>query len=406
MGQIIYRFFPLVLLVGIILSFCLPLDITVHARGYLEVKNRNVIIEHANGGRIEKLYVREGDKVQKGQLLAVIDNSYVTEDYNKNQVSLQSLRMKELRLLAEINQAPFILPENGDMELFNQELAVFTNRQTSLQKSLQISKTAEAQKVSELAQLETQLSGLQKEKNIAQKQVDIVKSLVSSGAVSSSNFLSAQNDLQKIENTLRNVDAQQKTLRIEIEQAKLNISKIHDDFKTKSQEELLQVQDNINEALARENTITTRKNQDQIFSPVNGSIQSLAKTNPGSVIASGGEILTILPDDVPVVVVVKVKPEDRDKLWDGMKSRIKVNSFGNSQNETLFGEVEVISSDSIEDREGRYYKVQIAVSNPTEEDKLYPGMSVDAYLNVGQRSVFQYLFKPLVNGFSTALSEP
>ncbi|WP_273818489.1 HlyD family type I secretion periplasmic adaptor subunit [Providencia rettgeri] len=406
MGQIIYRFFPLVLLVGIILSFCLPLDITVHARGYLEVKNRNVIIEHANGGRIEKLYVREGDKVQKGQLLAVIDNSYVTEDYNKNQVSLQSLRMKELRLLAEINQAPFILPENGDMELFNQELAVFTNRQTSLQKSLQISKTAEAQKVSELAQLETQLSGLQKEKNIAQKQVDIVKSLVSSGAVSSSNFLSAQNDLQKIENTLRNVDAQQKTLRIEIEQAKLNISKIHDDFKTKSQEQLLQVQDNINEALARENTITTRKNQDQIFSPVNGSIQSLAKTNPGSVIASGGEILTILPDDVPVVVVVKVKPEDRDKLWDGMKSRIKVNSFGNSQNETLFGEVEVISSDSIEDREGRYYKVQIAVSNPTEEDKLYPGMSVDAYLNVGQRSVFQYLFKPLVNGFSTALSEP
>lgn len=406
MGQIIYRFFPLVLLVGIILSFCLPLDITVHARGYLEVKNRNVIIEHANGGRIEKLYVREGDKVQKGQLLAVIDNSYVTEDYNKNQVSLQSLRMKELRLLAEINQAPFILPENGDMELFNQELAVFTNRQTSLQKSLQISKTAEAQKVSELAQLETQLSGLQKEKNIAQKQVDIVKSLVSSGAVSSSNFLSAQNDLQKIENTLRNVDAQQKTLRIEIEQAKLNISKIHDDFKTKSQEELLQVQDNINEALARENTITTRKNQDQIFSPVNGSIQSLAKTNPGSVIASGGEILTILPDDVPVVVVVKVKPEDRDKLWDGMKSRIKVNSFGNSQNETLFGEVEVISSDSIEDREGRYYKVQIAVSNEAEGDKLYPGMSVDAYLNVGQRSVFQYLFKPLVNGFSTALSEP
>lgn len=406
MGQIIYRFFPLVLLVGIILSFCLPLDITVHARGYLEVKNRNVIIEHANGGRIEKLYVREGDKVQKGQLLAVIDNSYVTEDYNKNQVSLQSLRMKELRLLAEINQAPFILPENGDMELFNQELAVFTNRQTSLQKSLQISKTAEAQKVSELAQLETQLSGLQKEKNIAQKQVDIVKSLVSSGAVSSSNYLSAQNDLQKIENTLRNVDAQQKTLRIEIEQAKLNISKINDDFKTKSQEELLQVQDNINEALARENTITTRKNQDQIFSPVNGSIQSLAKTNPGSVIASGGEILTILPDDVPVVVVVKVKPEDRDKLWDGMKSRIKVNSFGNSQNETLFGEVEVISSDSIEDREGRYYKVQIAVSNEAEEDKLYPGMSVDAYLNVGQRSVFQYLFKPLVNGFSTALSEP
>lgn len=406
MGQIIYRFFPLILMVGLILSFCLPLDVTVHARGYLEVKNRNVVIEHANGGRIEKLYVREGDKVKKGQLLAVIDNSYVTEDYNKNQVSLQSLHMKELRLLAEINQTSFILPENGDTELFNQELAVFTNRQASLQKSLQISKTAEAQKMSEFAQLEIQLSGLQKEKSIARKQVDIVKSLVSSGAVSSSNYLSAQNDLQKIENTLRNVEAQQQTLRIEIEQAKLNISKINDDFKMKSQEELLQVQDNINEALARENTITTRKNQDQIFSPVNGSIQSLAKTNSGSVIASGGEILTILPDDVPVVVVVKVKPEDRDKLWNGMKSRIKVNSFGNSQNETLFGEVEVISSDFIEDREGRYYKVQIAVSNAGEGDNLYPGMSVDAYLNVGQRSVFQYLFKPLVNGFSTALSEP
>ncbi|MGQ7952310.1 hypothetical protein, partial [Providencia huashanensis] len=107
-----------------------------------------------------------------------------------------------------------------------------------------------------------------------------------------------------------------------------------------------------------------------------------------------------------IVVVAKVKPEDRDKLWEGMDSKVRINSFGTNNNEILHGKVSVISSDSIEEREGRYYKIQIAVEQNTLGNKVYPGMSVNAYLTVGQRSVFQYLFKPLYSGFSTALQEP
>ncbi|MEX6210367.1 HlyD family type I secretion periplasmic adaptor subunit [Providencia huaxiensis] len=384
----------------------LQLDIAIDAKGYLEVKNRNVVIEHASGGKVEQLLVQEGSKVKAGQLLAVIDNSYITEDFNRNRNSLESLRVREQRLLAEIRQQDFAKTDSMEEKLFEQELSAYLSRKSSLDKALNIAKTTKDQKTSMLAQLNTQISGLIKERSLGQKQVNIVQSLVSKGAVSSSNYLAAQAELQKTENALRNLQAQTATLNIEIAQADLNIVKIHDDYKAKSEEELLEVRSNINEALVKESTVANRKEQEQIYSPVDGTIQLLVKTNSGSVIPPGGEILTILPDNVPIVVVAKVKPEDRDKLWEGMDSKVRINSFGTNNNEILHGKVSVISSDSIEEREGRYYKIQIAVEQNTLGNKVYPGMSVNAYLTVGQRSVFQYLFKPLYSGFSTALQEP
>lgn len=403
---VFFNYYPSILLILFTSLLFLNIDITVHAKGYLEVKNKNMVIEHANGGRINNLYVREGDKVRKGQLLAVIDNSYISEDYNKNKTSLESLRMKEQRLLAEINQTDFVSSVGGEHALFEQEYAEYISRLGLLKKSLDIAQSAEQQKSSMLDQLRIQEKGLLKEKEIGLKQVNIVKSLVSSGAVSSSNYLSAQNELQKTENMLLNVRAQQDTLKIEVDQAKLNIVKVKTDFISKSQEELLRVQDSINEALAKQGAVSRRQEQAKILSPVDGTVQHLAKANAGSVISPGGEILTILPDNVPVVVIVKVKPEDRDKLWRGMMSRINVNTLGGVNNSPLGGTVDVISSDSIEERDVRYYKVQIGVSDISGRKDIYPGMSVDAYFTVGKRNVFQYLFKPLYNGLSTALNEP
>ncbi|CAK9885897.1 MAG: Type I secretion system membrane fusion protein PrsE [Candidatus Erwinia impunctatus] len=398
--------FPFVFLSLLIMMLFLQLDISVDAKGYLEVKNRNVVIEHANGGKIDRLLIREGDKVKKGQLLAVIDNSYITEDFNKNRTSIESLRIKEKRLLAEIQQLDFIKTAEMDDTLFEQEFSAFQSRRDSLLKSLRIAETAKKQKESMLTQLHTQIDGLVKERDLGRRQVSIVESLVSKGAVSSSNYLAARAELQKTENTLLNLQAQQSTLNIEISQAGQAINKISDDFKAKSEEELLEVRGSVNEAEAKAATVKTRKEQEQIFSPVDGTIQLLAKNNSGSVISPGGEILTILPDNMPIVVAVKVKPEDRDKLWEGMQSKIKINTLGMTNSEFLTGRVSVISSDSIEDREGRYYKVQIMVDQNSFHEKVYPGMSVDAYLKVGKRTVFQYLFKPLYSGLSTALNEP
>lgn len=396
--------FIFILLLGSLLF--LKLDISIDAKGYLEVKNRNVVIEHSSGGKVEQLLVQEGSKVNAGQLLAVIDNSYITEDFNRNRSSLGSLRVREQRLLAEIRQQDFVKTEAMEDKLFEQELSAYLSRKASLDKALNIAQTGKEQKESMLAQLNTQISGLTKERSLGQKQVNIVQSLVGSGAVSSSNYLTAQAELQRTENALRNVQAQKETLKIEIDQAALSIIKISDDFKAKSEEELLEVRGNINEASAKESTVANRKEQEQIYSPVDGTIQLLAKTNSGSVIPPGGEILTILPDNMPIIVVVKVKPEDRDKLWEGMDSKIRINSLGATNSEVLIGKVTVISSDSIEEREGRYYKVQISVEQNTFSDKVYPGMSVNAYLTVGQRSVFEYIFKPLYSGLSTALQEP
>ncbi|WP_455306764.1 hypothetical protein [Caballeronia sp. KNU42] len=83
------------------------LDVLVRGPGVIRVESHNIMVQHPDGGQIEKLLVREGQTVHKGQLLAVMDNTYVSEEFAKNTAALDALRLREQRLMAEIGRTPF-----------------------------------------------------------------------------------------------------------------------------------------------------------------------------------------------------------------------------------------------------------------------------------------------------------
>ncbi len=390
--------------------FTMKVDISIQAHGYLQIKDKNIVVEHPIGGRVDKLFVREGQEVEKGQPLAVIDNSYVSEEYSKNKMLVSTLQMRMERIGAEIESKDFVFSGDTSSEeyaAYRQEYAVYLANKKNYEDELKVSQSVEDERRSEITANETLIDGLRQQLVYDQKQVKMVAGLVKIGAAAQGTLLTRRSEEQKTLNDLNNAISKTNILRDQAEKAKLDTEKIKKNHISEKQNELLKVQDQLSEAQAKLSGAHARKQQEQILSPVRGKIQKLTKSHEGSVIPPGGEILEITPKDVPVIASVKLDTKDRDKIWVDMPVKVEINGFERASENSLKGKVILISADSFsEERGARYYQVEISIDQKDIKEKLYPGMAISAYFLIGKRTISEYFFKPLLRGAQHALSEP
>lgn len=391
-----------------VVIFFLKVDVMVHGRGYLQIKDRNILIEHPDGGKINKLLAREGELVKEGQLLAIIDNSYIAEEAAKaiQQKRIYQIRMQ--RIKAEIDNLPFIIPENiGDDEkkYYHQERETYLSNINTYHNELTLSESVEKQRNTELEANLIKIEGLQKDIKYAEEQLKLVSNLVKIQAAAKSTLLTRQAELQKIKNELDSSKSMTKVLRTGLETAQLDTEKIKGEYKQNRNRELLQVQELLSENEAKLVGVNARKGQSKVYSPVSGRIQKLFKSHQGSVLPAGGALFEITPDNVPVIAVIKLDTKDRDKVWSGMPAKLDIGGTGTSKTAPVAGHVELVSADSFSDDRGyRYYQTDIIFESKASE-AVYPGMVVDAYILTGQRSIASYLFSPVITGASRAFTE-
>lgn len=390
-------------------STAFRLDVLVHGSGVIRVETHNIVVQDANGGQIEKLLVREGQTVREGQLLAVMDNTYVSEEFARNSATLDTLRLREQRLGAELGNTPFDPPMPASAEQAKtvaSEKALYDSRQRALGEAASISQVQADQRLAQSAELRTRIGDLGKEVALIQQQVDMIEPLVRKGAAAEGVLLQKRSDLQSAQSALNEARAKAPRLVAEEREYRLKAEQIKTDFLADAQKQLSQVRDELAQASAKATASQDRRRQAQIESPADGVIQRVVNPHAGAVVKPGGDLFEIAPTAVPLVAQVRIRPEDRDKIWQGMPARIHVNAFGNSYADTLDGRVAVVSADALGDeRTGRFYDVTVEVPKSHLKKPIYPGMAVDSYLLAGHRSLAQYLLKPLMTGASAALSE-
>ncbi|MGX7004767.1 HlyD family efflux transporter periplasmic adaptor subunit [Caballeronia sp. KNU42] len=262
------------------------------------------------------------------------------------------------------------------------------------------------QRSAQLAELRSRIGDLEKEVALMRQQVDMIEPLVRKGAAAEGVLLQKRTDLQGSQSALNEARARVPRLIAEEREYRLKVEQTKTDFLSDAQKQLSQVRDELAQSNAKTSASGDRRKQAQIESPADGVIQRVVNPHSGAVVKAGGDLFEIAPTDVPLVAQVKIRPEDRDKIWQGMPVRVHVNAFGNSYTDTLVGRVAVVSADALGDeRTGRFYDVTVEVPKANMKKPIYPGMAVEGYLLAGHRSLAQYLLKPLMTGASTALSE-
>ncbi len=355
------------IILGIIWANYAVLDEVTSGEGKVIPSSEIQVIQNLEGGIVEKLYVTEGDIVEKNQILMQIDNTRFRATYNEALQKMATLQMEILRINALLQEKPLVIPET--LKQANPKMA---NIAMQLNKSRQ----------DEIQQMREGLK-------LVQRELDLSRPLVSRGAVSEVEIL-------RLERT--------------VNELKGKIS----EFKSKSYERLNQARAELEALEASYLADKDRVTRTTVRSPVNGIINRIKIKTIGGVIQPGMDIIEIVPLDDTLLIEAKINPKDIGFIHPGQDAMVKISAYDYSIYGGLEGKVEQISADTIRDEENKkeesFYIIRVRTQKNhlgTEKKPLpiIPGMLATVDILTGEKTVLDYILKPILKTQEKALRE-
>ncbi|WP_312139861.1 HlyD family type I secretion periplasmic adaptor subunit [Atlantibacter hermannii] len=335
--------------------------------------SREQVVQSLEGGIIYDLRVREGDIVERGQLLAELDRTKTQSSVQESASRLRAALARAARLEAEVNDRTIKFPGEviNEKELVKTETDLYISRKTSLDQGL---------------------IGLQQGISLVRQQLNMTEPLVKQGAASGVEVLRLKTQLNDLNNKITDLKSQ---------------------YYVRAREELNRTNEEV-EALrsvmrGREDSLTRLK----MYSPVRGIVKNIEVTTVGGVIPPNGKLLTLVPMNDDMLIEARISPRDVAFIHPGQPALVKITAYDYAIYGGLPGEVTMISPDSIQDdvkRDIYYYRVYIRTKTNYLENKqkqrfpIFPGMVATVDIKTGSRTVLDYLIKPL-NKVNEALRE-
>lgn len=365
----------LVIVVFFSWAYLAELEQVTRAVGKVIPSSRTQVVQTQDGGVLEAMEVREGDTVEPGQLLARIDRTRAQANYGETLAKVASLQARIARLQAEMAGSEPVFSElvNGFDDIRSNELTLLQKRSDALSEEVR---------------------WLEVMQELAQQELDMNQPLLASGDVSRSEILRLQRQVAELS------------------------SKISQRKNGHLQEVQTQLSETVQELEALAQTLAQRKSildQTLVYSPMRGIIKNVAITTIGGVYRAGDEVMEIVPLEDNLYVEAKVSPGDIAFLVPGFPVSVKVDAYDYTIYGDLAGTLEFISADTVTDNlkqnEEPYYRVRVRTSGrrfsnaPQQQLDIQPGMTATVEIKTGERTVMEYLLKPVIKTLSESLGE-
>jgi len=389
-----------------------PLDVLVRGLGTVRVENHNIRLQSQEGGVVTRMLVREGDRVNPGDLLAELDNRTVDEAFAKTTLGKAALEVMQRRLQSEVDDQAldFAGLDTTDPDIvaaIAQETATHQTRRSAQQEAEGVLREQVQQQSAEVRELRGQASDLSRELELQREQVALIEPLVKKGAAARGALLQKRSEMQRVQSALNQARGRIPRLEAANREAESRLRQVRADFTASAQQELRETQNQLAKLGAEVTANSSRKGSARVRATAAGHVFKVHAPHAGMVVKPGEDLVEIAPLDVPLVAEIRVRPEDRDRIWVGMNGRVRITAFVDAMGQTLPGQVTVISPDAITDPDGtRYYLVTLNVKAGAMQRRIHPGMGLEVYLETGRRTLLSYLLKPLVRARDVALSEP
>ncbi|MFO8740652.1 HlyD family type I secretion periplasmic adaptor subunit [Legionella pneumophila serogroup 1] len=355
-------------IVAIIWANYAILDEVTTGQGKVIPSSEVQVIQNLEGGIIQNIFVKEGQIVKKDQILMQIDNTRFMASYAEAEKKIDALEIEVIRLNAQISKTKPVFPEK-----FTKSYPRLVQDQLSLYES----------RMRELNQLETALE-------LAQKELNLTRPLLKGGSVS-------EVEVIRLERTVSEI--------------KGNIEK----FKSEELDKLNKARTELFALIEANKADKDRLTRTTVRSPVYGIVKQIKMKTIGGVVQPGSDLLEIVPLDDTLLIEAKIRPSDIGFIHPGQKAMVKITAYDFSIYGGLDGVVEHISADTIVDeqtdkKEESYYIVKVRTEKNylgTEKKPLpiIPGMQATVDILTGQKSVLQYLLKPIIKAKQSALRE-
>jgi len=331
------------------------------------------VIESLDGGIVNALLVQEGDIVKQGEMLARLDPTRFQSNYGEAAARARALRASSERLRAELTGEPLTFSEESLREpnLVARERQLYESRRRNLNETV---------------------SNLQKTLELINAEIRMTQPLVAKGAAGQVEVIRLQRQVAE--------------LRGKIDEAR-------NQYAVRAREEQVKNDADLDAQIQAMAGKADQLDRATLYSPVRGVVKDIQVTTVGGVLQPGGKLMEIVPLEDKLLIETRINPRDIAYIRPGLPATVKVTAYDSSIYGNLNGNVEVVSPDTIQDevqRDQFYYRVYVRTEHAELENRsgkrfpILPGMVASVEIKTGQKTVMDYLIKPL-NKVKEALRE-
>lgn len=399
-----------------------PLDKGVPLTGTVAKESNRQSVQHQAGGTIQQILVKDGDVVKAGQTLVRMNPVVAKSAYEISDSQYLTARATEARLEAEgAGLKKIVYP--ADLEARRNEPRVA--ELMALQNQLLLSRTMSLQNElsgmdESIAGLKVQIQGLEESRESKKEQAKLLKEqlggmrdLAKDGYVARNRLLDLERTYAQLQGEISEDIGNIGRARSQVLELTLRKSQRMQDYQKEVRTQLADTQKDAEALAARIDAQKYDLANVEVKAPVAGTVVGLAVFTNGGVVNPGFKMMDIVPSGDPLIVDGQLPVNLIDKVHDGLKVEMMFAAFNTNRTPHIEGEVETVSADrSVDERTGTpYYKVRVKVTPAGEKMiaahklNIIPGMPVELFVKTGERTMMNYLLKPVFDRAKSSLSE-
>ena len=415
-------FASLAVMLGVVGSWSVLTELNgaIIAPATIMVESFSKKVQHKEGGIVGEIRVKDGDRVEVGQPLVILDNTDTKAELAIIGGLLDEALTKRARLEAqrdrasEITYPPEIAARSNELELaaiVAGQNRLFTARLTGI-------KGKQEQLTQQIDQLMEQISGLESQRASKEKQLSLItneltdlKNLQKKGLVPISRVMAMDRETANLDGQRGELIANKASAEAKIAEVRLQILQVDEEDQSQTLTDLRDIEGKVAEYKERKLAAASKLERTVIRAPITGSIYQMAVHTIGGVVGPGEPIMFIVPEADELILQAQVKPQDIDQVQTGQFAHIKFPAFNARITPDIAAEVTQVSADTsrADQNSPPVYVVRLAISAAElaklGDNKLRPGMPAEAFFQTRAQTPLRYFLKPLTDQFDHALRE-
>ncbi|GGB54234.1 HlyD family type I secretion periplasmic adaptor subunit [Oceanisphaera marina] len=419
--------------VALVWAYFAELEEVTSGMGKVIPSSQIQVVSNLEGGIVRELYVREGQRVEKGQALLLIDDTRFLSDLREREQEIAALQGDVRRLKAEVSsmhiQEDTGLAWREQVKVAKIELefpdefreqypgqpefqrSLYNERLGFVKNQLSIFGNQIEQREQEVIETNAKVRTLQRGVSLAAREVNMSRPLAREGIVPQVEILRLERQLNQLKGELESARLMLPKLNASLRENIFKRKEVALTFRSEAQQELNERRNRLMQLQQGEVGLQDRVRRTSVTSPVKGTIKTLNVNTVGGVVQPGIDLVEIVPLEDTLLIEARIEPKDIGFLRPGLEAMVKFTAYDFTIYGGLVGEVEKISADSIQDDEGNTFFLATVrtresyLGTEAAPLKIIPGMQAGVDVITGKKSVLDYLLKPILRAKQGALRE-
>jgi adhesin transport system membrane fusion protein len=387
------------------------IDEVARGEGKVIPSSQLQIIQSFDGGVVQEVLVREGQVVEKGDLLLRIDPTRFISTFRENRAEYLSLQARAARLQALTSNTALVFADDllaDAPDIVNHERSLYESNRKELDEQLSIARSQLDQRSEELNEVRAKLTQVTRALELSTQELNVTKPLLASGAISEVEILRLEGDVSNARGEREQALSQESRLVLAVQESEGKLRETELLASNKWRNELSEVLSKIASLSETSTGLADKIKYAEIRSPVRGTVQRVFTNTVGGVVQPGHEVVEMVPLDDQLLIEAKVSPKDIAFLHPGQEAIVKFTAYDFVVYGGLKGKVEHISPDTITDEKERtFYIVRVRTERAGFDPSLpiMPGMMTQVDILTGKKTVLAYLLKPVLRAQQNAMTE-